>query len=320
MKLSPRQRYAIWHAEGGLQFLRRVDFELCSICNLHCAYCSLQRRKNYPAFMPLDLYQRVLAELAQTPLQALGLYFSGESLLHPEFDGILQQTRECLDRQPEFRPLVYMHTNGVLWTPARTDAILARGVLHRVIWSIDGVDEATFNRIRPGAPYRRLLDQFEYLLAHRPPGLEVWVNNMVDAGCQSLKPDPRLQALLARADQVRTYFPYDLSEGPSHGYYHTRPEVGFCCYSLDTMVVTAAGQLSLCCVDLNARNAFGNLYEQSFAEIYNGPIHRQWMEWMNQGRRARLPGCAHCTVGEGVDGFAFGTPLTAPPAVKGEQA
>ena len=308
MKLSPGQRYALWKKNGGLPFLRRVDFEISSICNLRCTYCSLQRRRGYPAFMPKALYSKVLNELIHTPVQALGLYFSGESLLNPEFEDLLDITRRGLEQNPSCRPLVYMHTNGVLWTPARTDATLGRNALQRIIWSIDGVNEETFTHIRPGAPYHRLLDQFEYLLAHRPAGVEVWVNNMVDQSCRGPTPDPRLTALFERADNVRSYFPYDLSEGPVHGYYHTGSPKGFCCYSLDTIVVTATGQLSLCCVDLNARNAFGNLYEQTFADIYSGPIHRQWMEWMSEGQRTRLPGCANCTVGEGVDGFAFGTP------------
>ncbi|MDD4736604.1 MAG: SPASM domain-containing protein, partial [Kiritimatiellae bacterium] len=258
------------------------------------------------------LFQRVLKELTKTPVQVLGLYFSGESLLHPAFEKLLDGLRGVLDAAPAFRPLIYMHTNGTLWTPARTEAILSRKVLRRVIWSIDGVNEVTFEHMRPGASYTVVLDQFEYLLNHRSPEVEIHVNNMQDAACRTALPDQRLQALFRRADQVRSFYPYDLSEGPSFGYYQTAAPSSFCCYSLDTVIVTTGGQLSLCCVDLNARNAFGNLYEESFEELYNGSIHRQYMEWMSRGERSRLPGCAQCTVGDGADSFAFGIPVQSP--------
>ena len=317
--MTPCQRYALWKKQGGMPFLRRVNFEISSVCNLHCAYCSLRPREGCPPHMPIDLFERVMGQLPGTPLRDLGLYFSGESLLHPEFETLLDIVAGTLRANPSFRPLVYMHTNGVLWTPARTEAILSRNALRRVIWSIDGVNEETFSHIRPGAPYRRVLDQFEYLLQHRPPDLQVWINNMQDAACRDARVDSRLRDLFQKADQVQSYYPYDLSEGPSFGYYETGRPHSFCCYSLDTVIVTADGKMSLCCVDLNARNAFGNLREESFESVYNGSIHHQYMDWMSQGARDRLPGCARCTVSDGADGFAFGKAIPPPCVVEGKK-
>jgi radical SAM protein with 4Fe4S-binding SPASM domain len=307
--MTPEQRYALWKEKGGLQFLRRVNFELSSVCNLRCAYCSLRHRPNYPRFMPEPLFRKIVSELSYTPVQVLGLYFSGESLLHPEFESLLKIVREILNTNPKFRPLVYMHTNGTLWTPERTNSILSYDVLQQIIWSIDGVDKTSFERMRPGATYSRVLDQCEYLLDHRPPNVVIHVNNMLDAECRDVPLDKRLQNLFHRVDRVKSYYPYDLSEGPSFGYYQTGKPQSFCCYNLDTIIVTAEGKLSLCCVDLNARNAFGNLYEESFVETYNSRKHRQYMDWMSQGERVRLPGCTRCTVSNGVESFAFGIPI-----------
>ena len=313
---STKQRYAEWCRKPSVRFLRRVSFELCSVCNMRCRYCSLQKHEaSYPHFMPLDVYEHAIQQLLFPPfrLEALGLYFSGESLLHPEFERLLIKTRDMVSRTGSHQPTVYMHTNGALWTPERTDSILQIGVLKRIIWSIDGVDSETGQHMRPGADYTRILSQLDYLLTRRRSDVEIWVNNMVDKTSMERPRDPKLVDLFRRVDKVRTIFPCDLNEGPRHGYYVTQPQQSFCCYILDTLVVTATGRLSLCCVDLNTRNAFGDLQTQSIEEAYLGEPHRTWLDWMAQNQRCRLPGCQKCTAGDDWDSFPFGTPVMSTP-------
>jgi hypothetical protein len=309
------ERYAAWREGRNWAFLRRINFEISAVCNLRCAYCTLPRgpRPAVP-FMPPALLERVLREVGASParLADIGLYFTGESLLHPDFLGLLDLTRDTLATAFTYRPTVYMHTNGTRWRPDLARAILDRGVLQRIIWSIDGVDRESFERMRPGARYDEVLTNCERVLdlRGREPAPAIWINNMVDRECAGRPRAERLAALFARADNVRTFYPYDLNEGDRHGYYrYPRPETGFCCYSLDTIIVTADARLSLCCVDIGKLNAFGDLTAHSFADEYFGAVHRQRLRWMSQGERARIPGCARCQVGEGVDNFPFGTPV-----------
>lgn len=278
------------------RYLKRVNFELASVCNLKCKYCTFESGKR-TRYLDRELFRKILVELAEfcPELPVLALYMSGESLLHPEFEQLLYIVNEVKQDHPDFAPTVYLHTNGMLWTPDLHDRILKSGALTRVVWSIDGVDKITFEDMRKGADYERTLSHFEYFLDHRGE-MQAWVNNLQDESCLELPMDERLQELFARADRVMSTPPKDLNQSNLSFRKYAGKGGGLCSYLFETAVVSSDGRMSLCCVDYNVENGFGDLRETSFADLYCGPERQRIMTQLYEGKRYALPGCSSCTL------------------------
>lgn len=306
-------KYYDFVASPSGKYLRRVNFELTSVCNLKCKYCSFKSGLRKP-YIDLRLFKKVLLDLCSfaPKLPMLALYMSGESLLHPQFVELLQIVAETRKQYPAFGQIVYLHTNGILWTPEAHHRIMETEALTRVIWSIDGVDRKTFEEMRPKADYNQILDNFSYFLAHRGE-VEGWINNLRDKSCVGKEMDIRLLHLFLEADNAVVSPPKDLNQtGLSEIKYYGKT-LGLCSYLFDTAIVTVDGQMSLCCVDYNSENGFGNLQKHTFREVFCGQERIKRMTLLQQGKREALPGCKTCELlnhawleQESTDTSAFG--------------
>lgn len=129
-----------------------VKIKLTWHCNLACVMCSEWRiqgkappRPNY--FDSWAKLQRVLEDLIA--LKTKKVHFSGgEPLMHPS----LEQAIRYLTERGRHVSLV---SNGTLWTPARSQALMAAG-LSQVTFSIDSPVAETFAKMRGRAAWTQL--------------------------------------------------------------------------------------------------------------------------------------------------------------------
>ncbi|WP_419664137.1 radical SAM/SPASM domain-containing protein [Desulfosarcina variabilis] len=294
-----RMKYEDLVTDRTFKYVKRVNFELTSICNLKCKYCTFEsgKRKKH---INLELFEKILMDIAECHprLRTLALYMSGESLLHPGFIEILEIVSGIQERSEDFSPEVYLHTNGTLWTPEKNDAIMGTGVLDRVVWSIDGVDRDSFEDMRGvKGIYNKVLHNFEYFLNNHPEKVKAWVNNLRESeylGKECL--DSRLESLLQRADMVQVQPPRDLNQSNLTANEYKGENKSFCEYVFHTVVITTDGQMSLCCTDYNSENAFGDLKSDSFSDVYYSHDRMDMLKNMSIGQRRRIRGCMNCNL------------------------
>jgi pyruvate-formate lyase-activating enzyme len=280
------------------KYVKRVNFEITSLCNLKCKYCTFEsgKRKKY---IDVELFEKILQDIADVHphLQTLALYMSGESLLHPEFIELLEVVNKVKKNSMGFNPETYMHTNGTLWSPEMNDRIMETNVMNRVVWSIDGVDRESFKDMRGSVNnYEKVLNNFEYFLNNRPANVKAWVNNLREPQMLEKKMTAKLDKFLKLADVTTVFPPRDLNQGGL-----TRsPFIGesqkFCEYISHTVVITTNGQMSLCCADYNSENAFGDLKINSFYGVYYGKERMDIMKKMAEKRRKEINGCQNCSL------------------------
>jgi MoaA/NifB/PqqE/SkfB family radical SAM enzyme len=141
-----------------------VLIELTDCCNLKCPMCSHVRGEpphggDKMGFMEFDLYKRIIKELSpKNKPVAWKLFWLGEPLPHPQLDKILYFT---YDEIKDFSRKEYLdiHTNGLLLTPEITEVLLDMNYkLPRLTLSIDAATSETYNRVRCGGDYQKLLD------------------------------------------------------------------------------------------------------------------------------------------------------------------
>jgi MoaA/NifB/PqqE/SkfB family radical SAM enzyme len=143
-----------------------IILDVTSRCNLKCRMCYFSgtdelRFKPYDApapprgTMPLETFTHVADQLFPHAWR-VALACAAEPLMHPAF-------REVLAIAATHRvPDLWFPTNLLLLTEATSRAIVDAGV-RTVGVSIDGVDAATYESIRTGARWDRVLDRLELL-------------------------------------------------------------------------------------------------------------------------------------------------------------
>jgi sulfatase maturation enzyme AslB (radical SAM superfamily) len=151
-----------WAAyEGGLTrgpfFPDRLYVESTNYCNLRCIMCPtglgvIARPKGY---MDMGLFRRIVDEVA--PLApALVLHSWGEPMMHPELFDMVAYARA--------RDLwVETSTNITLLTEERIRKVLASG-MSQLYLAMDGVTKATYERVRVGANFDKVMRNVERLL------------------------------------------------------------------------------------------------------------------------------------------------------------
>jgi MoaA/NifB/PqqE/SkfB family radical SAM enzyme len=131
-------------------------------CNLRCQMCSLQFRQDGPpwgppAFMAFEVFTRILDEFAG--LEHLHLQGLGEPTMHPRFFDMVEYAAHRGIR-------VTTNSNMTLVNARRAERLVHSGLdtLHA---SIDAADAETFERIRPGAHFDRVLDNVRGVVSAR---------------------------------------------------------------------------------------------------------------------------------------------------------
>ena len=140
----------------------KVIWDISNKCNLRCRMChfSFDHVFHQPAnFTSPALFERIAAQ-ALPKAHTLILSAGNEPLISPHFVDILKIAARY--RVPE----VLFLTNGQLLTPKIADAVMEAGVTQVQI-SIDGATKETYEYVRRGARFDRLVRNLEYLSARK---------------------------------------------------------------------------------------------------------------------------------------------------------
>ncbi|HUR27503.1 MAG TPA: radical SAM protein, partial [Planctomycetota bacterium] len=141
-----------------------VHLQLTSGCNLDCYMCHEHLRpegtRHGRGLKCLD--ESVLARIEREVLPysaRLHLGVGGEPMLAPNF-------LELVERAHARNQRIHLTTNGTRIATERAAEVLARCV-HKIEISVDGATPATYERIRTGASFARLVKNIELLNKHR---------------------------------------------------------------------------------------------------------------------------------------------------------
>ncbi|HKR65771.1 MAG TPA: radical SAM protein [Thermoanaerobaculia bacterium] len=135
--------------------------EVSARCNVRCTMCAIHYDPRYdnasgrPPYLTPDLFAR-LRPLFSTLLRAY-LFGLGEPLLNPHLTDYIRELASCgVD--------VAFTTNGTLIDDAKANALARAGVRHVTV-SLDGARAETYEAIRVGARFERVLRGIRALVA-----------------------------------------------------------------------------------------------------------------------------------------------------------
>ena len=252
--------------------------------------------------MPREVWERVLAEVKDTA-HTIQFYFQGEPLLHPDLPQMIREAHEA-------GLYTIVSTNAQALTQERAEALVGAG-LNRIIISMDGLTEASYNAYRVGGRLDKTKAAIRYL---REAKERLKGNTTIELQCLRLRTNEQEWSEFKRvyrelgADRLvfKTAQLYDYQQGhplmPSDerysryekgadGIYHRKNLGRGCLRVWSGVVVTTTGEVLPCCYDKSHAYAYGNIMDTPMRELFQ---NEKAIEFCKAAMREQPTICKEC--------------------------
>lgn len=288
-----------------------IAIEPTTSCNLRCPECpsGLRSFTRPTGMLDESLFKQVIDEL-KTTMTYLTFYFQGEPYLHP---GFLSLVRYAADRNI----FTSTSTNAHYLSDANARATIESG-LDRLIISIDGTTQETYESYRVGGNLEKVIDGTQRVLRWRKAlngsSTEVVFQFLIVKPNEHQVKDVHKLAAKLGVDRVllKTAQIYDYKNGspliPTDSQYARyrknadgtwsikNPLDNHCWKMWQSCVITWDGKVVPCCFDKDAHHAMGDLNTSTFKEIWNGDKYNSFRSALLRSRK-EIEMCRNCTEG-----------------------
>lgn len=285
-----------------------ISIEPTTSCNLSCPECpaGLKKFSRPVGTLPLNQFRAYIDGL-KGHLMYLTLYFQGEPLLNKHF----------------FDMVSYASGKGI-YTATSTNAHFLKDELakktvesglHRMIISIDGTTQETYEKYRKEGRLQEVLDGINELIKWKKklnsgtPYIIIQFlvfrhNEHQIADIKALARRPGIDKLELKSAQV-----YDFEKGSGliplnkkyarykqekDGWSLKKPVKNRCFRMWSGAVITWDGRVVPCCFDKDADHQMGSLDQNSFREIWRSDAYTSFRKQLFSDRK-RIEICRNCT-------------------------
>ena len=289
-----------------------ISIEPTATCNLHCPECpsGTDELTRFKGNIDFSLFRKVIDETAPYLLNLI-LYFQGEPFFNKDIFKLIEYA--------SVKKKIYSvtSTNGHFLTAEIARKIVLSG-LDKIIISLDGTTQETYERYRRGGDLetvlsgiRNLISQREKLQSQTPiiviQFLVFKFNEHeiepVKELCKDLKVD-RLELKSAQiydfeknSDLIPDIEKYSRYKKNANGKFEIKSKLKNHCRRLwEANVITNKGEVLPCCFDKDAKYSAGNVKEYKFSEIKNNIAAVSFREKLLKSRK-QIDICRNCTEG-----------------------
>ena len=288
-----------------------ISIEPTTSCNLRCPECpsGLSSFSRPTGMMQQTTFRKIIDELHEYLVYLL-LYFQGEPYLNPGFF-------ETVNYAHSKKIYTATSTNGhYLTEESAIQTVKSR--LDRIIISMDGTDQHTYEKYRIGGKLENVISGIENLVAARK-GLRKKTPFIIiqfilfQHNIHQMKEAKSLARKLG-VDKIefKTAQVYNFEKGseliPNQQKYSRYRQNGISGYSIKSnflnkcwkmwhsCVMTWNGDIVPCCFDKDAKYTMGNIHNQTFTDIWNGPNYLDFRSRLFENRK-EIDICKNCTEG-----------------------
>ena len=273
------------------------NIEITNACNLNCLMCNTKLQERPMQLMKPDVFERIILELKATGINTAGLHTVGETFVYRELESLLE-----IAQHHNFR--VWISTNAQF--PNRIAEVYTKfpKMLNDIRISSDGATTETFEHIRVGGSFEKVIESFEVI--HR-----------LNAGKRNFKVGVTLDSILNTDTmyEIPVYFEkfgkYMAMEdinfwavnglSPDNAYFKEtfpypnliRSEVP-CHLPFQNQYFTYDGKATLCCRDYNAEIVVGDIMKSSMKEIWDGEEAEKVREQHRNPESLTIKACQNC--------------------------
>jgi len=273
---------------GFFKFPRTVRLESTANCNADCVTCTRQVMTRKKGVMDFALYKKVVDECASYKVSSIHLHNFGEPFIDK---GIFDKIRYARDKGIDTR----LFSNISLLDREKAVELVESG-LTRIKVSIDGDSKETFNVIRKGLDFDRVVENINTLievrkeLGSKTPEIGLV---FVETERNSHERAGFLKRWKGRVDSIdiSSYHNWggSLHEG-ERGDKRALP----CLRVWQTFTVLWNGEVSICCMDYDGKVILGNVKKESVYDIFHGEKLRRIRRRHLKGDFAKPKICLRC--------------------------
>lgn len=265
--------------------------EINSNCNLNCRTCQTSLSSRKKEVMSPEMLDTILVKLGSDKPKLMAIHSIGEPLLYPRLEDIFAVLRKHKVR-------VELTSNGLL-LDRRFEVLKENAdLIHFLMFSIDGANKTTYEKIRVNGEFEKLVANLE-LLKEKGTGIFKRVMICCVVSADNVGEIAEMASFFMRYVDHRNVI-YVLADGLSaqkddFASYNPLPDQivqsSPCAMLLgEQCFILSNGDVSLCCRDYFSDLVIGNiLRDGSLAEICNGARALAVMEGS-----ASNPSCRTC--------------------------
>lgn len=290
---------------GGTALPRYLDVELTNACNFRCCFCptgtrSMQRMRG---FMSDDVAGAIVENVRRYHIPGVRFIRWGEPTLHPQYLDILARVKQA-------GALIHINTNGSLLDDTQMQRLLEMH-LDSIKFSFQGADEGTYNEMREGGDYERLLgivQRFHELRGDRAyPFIQISTTLTGETAEQvaQFKHDIgafcdyynigytklthlNVDAMHIDATEKEKIRKLQQQESIRKTYRKNCPE------AFDKLSINWNGDVTLCCMDYDNFMIVGNILDHDIKEIFNARATEVYRKAILAGELGKIKCCSTC--------------------------
>jgi radical SAM protein with 4Fe4S-binding SPASM domain len=254
-----------------------------------CPHSKIQRDEG---FMDLDLFKKLVDDISSyNPDAYIQLYYVGESLLHPK---ILQMVKYLKQNNLT----VYIATNATL-----LDEEMALGLidakLDYISFSFDAPDKETYESIRIGASYEKVLENINRFLR-----LKEELESNIQVKVEIIAMEKTKNKISTFVNKFKRLHVDEINIKPFIGW------AGIIDYSVAMkkytetncicnrpwrmLAITWDGLYLPCCEDFEAKYVVGDAHNDSIADVWNNKRMQYLREKLRLGEYNKVDLCRNC--------------------------
>lgn len=271
--------------------------ELSTYCNLNCLMCDTKSATREKGEISWETFNKAVEELNKKGMKFTTLHTINEPLLD-------RRIVPMLELLAKHGISIILSTNGMLVDRFLEEIKDKNLTNYELRFSIDGATKETYEKIRQGASYDKLIDNLEKTLAFKKKYFK------------DLKLSVNYAASIDNIDEIplfikkfKKYFGKNFEFGllnslvpkDDTAYYnkvtsdvkdfYTKP----CSMVFNSLYILQNGDVSPCCRDYNGDIIVGNIYENNLDEIWDNDKMNAMRETHLSGDITALPKqCQHC--------------------------
>jgi MoaA/NifB/PqqE/SkfB family radical SAM enzyme len=269
--------------------------ELLTACNLKCKMCPRNHLQRPESKMDINIFMKLIDEIANHKIDGIWLFNLGESLIHPQFFNMLDYLGK---HKGDYS--VWLSSNGVLLNE-KNSKLLLNSCLDYLNISLNALDEESHKIVSRMPNFNLIMNNLSNIIKmkekmkKRKPFIRVQIIDMPDVHdkIEKFKNEWGPKADIISINKLESF---SGQKGiPTNKNLKDEKLSGVCKrIERGIMYIFSDNQVGICATDYNHVNNVGNVSKQSISDIWNSKKYRQLYDDIKNQRYDKVPFCYTC--------------------------
>lgn len=287
-----------------------LKVEVSSFCNARCVYCAHAKKDHgvYEGNMSMELFEKILRDSKEFPrkYKVMEMFSFGESMCNVNLEKMIRMAKDA-----DVAEKINFTTNGLLINPKRADELVAAGTdIIRI--SLQGLDaQAYWDVCKVKVDFDKFVENLRYLYEHkgncsvRMKIADVAIANIHNGEERFKEIFGPIADTIFVEHIIPMYADVDYNKIDSSIYdtsINGREKIAqtevhkVCNRPFYRLRVAADGKITAACCDIPNDTYYGNIYEESLLNVWNGARRNAFLKMQLKGERFKHPICKTCSI------------------------